>query len=163
MIPDMRANILNIERQIGPLPLALRVWYEQVGGINLYGFHPGWLKYIQYPTHLMNYCDPLQVYVLDDMLLSRLLEKHRERPMKHFEFAPDRNFKDNRSGTSTPYDIQWHDAGIDGTLPLNSSPKVTFVEYLRICFRWGGFPGMANWPEVPVEDLATLTRGLLPF
>jgi hypothetical protein len=159
-IPDMKANISKLDQQIGPLPLALRVWYEQVGAVNFYGYHSGWLKYVQFPTHLMNYCDPLQVYVLDTSLVNHLLEKHRPTPMKHFEFASDENFKDNRSGSGTPYDIQWHEAGIDGMLP---SSNLTFVKYLRTCFQWAGFPGMANWPEVPVDDLAILTEGLLPF
>ena len=90
-IPDMKANILKLDQQLGPLPLALRVWYEEVGAVNFYGFHQGWLKYVQFPTHLMNYCNPLHVYLLDEALVHHLIDEHRYTPMKHFEFAPDRN------------------------------------------------------------------------
>ncbi|HEU4783159.1 MAG TPA: hypothetical protein VFS83_07465 [Ktedonobacterales bacterium] len=40
---------------------------------------------------------------------------------------------------------------------------ITFVDYLRECFRWGGFPGWARLESRPVEDLAFLTRDLLPL
>lgn len=39
--------------------------------------------------------------------------------------------------------------------------EITFVEYLRTCFRWAGFPGLAQAPKPPLDDIATLTRGLL--
>lgn len=165
VVPDMSANMLTLDQQLGPLPLSLRIWYEEVGAVNLYGFHSGWTKYVQFPTHIMNYCDPLQVYTLDDTLVHRLLTKHQHSSMKHFEFAPDRNFKDNRSGSSTPYDIRWDVPRVDGLLPRDreEDENVTFVRYLRKCLQWAGFPGMADWPRIPVDDLAILTEGLLPF
>jgi hypothetical protein len=39
----------------------------------------------------------------------------------------------------------------------------TFVEYLRTCFRWGGFPGLRSLPKPPREELAFLTEGLSPL
>ena len=39
--------------------------------------------------------------------------------------------------------------------------EATFVEYLRACFRWAGFPGLAHAPKPPLDDIATLTRDLL--
>jgi hypothetical protein len=39
----------------------------------------------------------------------------------------------------------------------------TFVEYLRTCFRWGGFPGLRSSAKPPREELAFLTQGLLPL
>ena len=160
---DMKANVRKLDQQVGPLPLSLRIWYEEVGAVNLYGYHPEWLKYVRFPTHLMNYCDPLQVCVLGDTLVDHLLDLHQHTPMKHFEFAPDRHFKDNRAGSSTPYDISWQESVVDGVLLRNQTPNLTFVGYLRNCFHWAGFPGMATWPEVPADDLAILKEGLIPF
>ncbi len=42
--------------------------------------------------------------------------------------------------------------------------SVTFVQYLRTSLlKWAGFPGMADWPTVPQDDLILLTEGLIPF
>ena len=41
--------------------------------------------------------------------------------------------------------------------------QTTFVNYLRICFRWGGLPGLHMSPNPPFRDLAYLTEGLLPL
>ncbi len=49
--------------------------------------------------------------------------------------------------TDAPRLSQWH--------------ETTFVNYLRICFRWGGFPGWERIETRPEEDLAFLTEGLL--
>ncbi len=38
-----------------------------------------------------------------------------------------------------------------------------FVEYLRTCFRWAGFPGLAQAPKPPLDEIAILTRSLLPL
>jgi len=40
---------------------------------------------------------------------------------------------------------------------------VAFVEYLRIVFRWGGFPGWEQQEKPPEEELRFLTDGLLPI
>lgn len=40
---------------------------------------------------------------------------------------------------------------------------VPFVSYLRICFAWGGFPGLMDADDPPREELAFLRRGLLPL
>ncbi len=37
--------------------------------------------------------------------------------------------------------------------------QTTFINYLRTCFRWGGFPGFEYAEERPTE-LAHLVRGL---
>ena len=46
---------------------------------------------------------------------------------------------------------------------LAASPErdITFVEYLRRCFRWGGFPGWQHQDMRPDDDLAALTKDLL--
>jgi hypothetical protein len=58
--------------------------------------------------------------------------------------------------------------GIDGLL-LWEPHQTTFVNYLRICFRWGGFPGWnfadcddSVKPEPPAP-LTELAASLLPL
>jgi hypothetical protein len=158
---DMRAHIRELDRIAGPLPLSLRGWYEWVGAVNLFGYHPGWVSYVALSHHLMAYCDPLQVCALDDARMAELLFSHRLQRLAWFEFAVDPYVKNFTSGSSTPYAIDIRGAGIDGVVV--GFPPMTFVQYLRKCFRWAGFPGMAEWPTTPTEDLAHLTQGLLPF
>lgn len=162
-IPTQKANVHRLEQEIGPIPLTVRAWYEQIGAVNFYGYFDGWLKYVELPTHLMTYCDPLQVAVLDSSFVDQLVQINRPGQNQRLEFAADKHFKDHYAGSSTPHVIMWKEAGIDGELPPDPGRGMTFVKYLRLCFRWAGFPGMSTWTDVPQDDLTMLTEGLLPF
>jgi hypothetical protein len=73
--------------------------------------------------------------------------------------APDSTHKTNHSGGS-PYAIDIPNSAADA--PLDGDENYgTFVEYLRTCFRWGGFPGLRASKNPPREELAFLTQGLL--
>jgi hypothetical protein len=75
--------------------------------------------------------------------------------------APDSTHKTNHSGGS-PYCIDIPNPAVDA--PLDGDEDYgTFIEYLRTCFRWGGFPGFRNSKNPPREELAFLTDGLLPL
>jgi len=79
-----------------------------------------------------------------------------------FQFAPDRFFKDYYSGGGgSPYSFYLSDARADAWL---ADPFDTFVRYLRMSIlSWAGFPGMADWPSVPKDDLDFLTKDLIAF
>lgn len=52
---------------------------------------------------------------------------------------------------------------VDGEL-LGEGHDTTFVNYLRICFRWAGLPGLAYFAtERGKVELQHLTEGLLPL
>ena len=75
--------------------------------------------------------------------------------------APDPTHKTGHSGGS-PYCMSVPDAAIDA--PLDGEENYgTFVEYLRLSFRWGGFPGLRVAKQPPREELAFLTEGLSPL
>ncbi len=110
------------------------------------------------------YLDPLVVYPIEITL--QLLDYRDEADQDKegrwlLHLAPDWNFKYFVSGAGAyevrvpclaadaPLEGEWHD--------------VTFVEYLRVCFRWGGFPGLLCAPHPPADDVALLTRELLPL
>ncbi|MBV9613951.1 MAG: hypothetical protein JO031_00675 [Ktedonobacteraceae bacterium] len=169
--PSMGSYINEIEQLIGPVPLSIRAWYEVVGGVNFSGFHAEWQKhaYSSWPEDLATTvrptliyaCDPLQIYPLDSVFMTRLRQKHMPGEKFLFEFAPDRSFKDNYGGAGTPYAFFLPDMRADAWLVDLSR---TFVQYLRMSIlQWAGFPGMAEWRTVPEEDLAFLTHDLLPF
>jgi hypothetical protein len=75
--------------------------------------------------------------------------------------APDPIHKTNQSGGG-PYSIRFPDPAVDAPL-LGDEDFGTFIEYLRACFRWGGFPGLRTSATPPGEELAHLTQGLLPL
>ena len=50
------------------------------------------------------------------------------------------------------------DAGLEGEVH-----NITFVEYLRLSFQWGGFPGWEKYEDRPEKELAFLREGLLPL
>ncbi len=59
------------------------------------------------------------------------------------------------------YSMEMPNPGADA--PFGDWHKTSFVNYLRIAFRWGGFPGWERYPERPQKELAYLTDGLLAF
>ncbi len=76
------------------------------------------------------------------------------------DIAPDLHHKANESGGGS-YRIAFPDHGADAPVLELGAPS--FVEYLRECCRWGGFPGLAERRDPPREVLRQLTDGLLPF
>jgi hypothetical protein len=75
--------------------------------------------------------------------------------------APDLVHKTGQSG-GEPYSISFPDPAVDARL-LGDEEYGTFVEYLRTCFRWGGFPGLRASANPPREELEYLTQGLTPL
>jgi hypothetical protein len=104
--------------------------------------------------------DPLYVAPVE-----RALDTCRNSPDddrgREIEIAPDEWLKYAVSGGG-PYTIRLPDAAIDAPLEYEWH-KTTFVNYLRICFRWGGFPGLESRIHRPDRELAYLTEGLLPI
>ncbi len=99
----------------------------------------------------------------------RLAALHQfHEPAKLYELcqAPDRYLKSHQSGGGCWYLFLLPNADADAVLwedPV-SAALVTFVQYLRTSLlQWAGFPGMADWPTVPKDDLTLLTEGLIPF
>jgi hypothetical protein len=75
------------------------------------------------------------------------------------DIAPDVLHKANTSG-GDPYQVIFPNAAADARIE-GAEEYGTLVEYLRECFRWGGFPGLRDHPR-PAE-LELLTRDLLPI
>lgn len=58
----------------------------------------------------------------------------------------------------------WHSQDYRPMEPTPPTPSAnTFVNYLRTCLRWGGFPGFALSARRPEGDLARLVEGILPI
>jgi len=160
--PDVAAKIARLERCAGPLPLSLRAWYEIVGSVNFIGAHPEW--------EARHSNDPL---VVDPLAFA--LEEYREWWESCAEFgaeemapyavpvAPDEMHKATISGTPPSsvviYNIPLPSPTADAVL-REEPHRTTFVNYLRTCFRWGGFPGFEHAERRPERHLSHLTKGL---
>lgn len=129
----------------GHVPLSLVYFYKIVGGVNF-----AW-DYDKDPNILWEMADPIQVSSLDDLVSYVCYEYWEEDMQQYFndpefpvaflEFSADDLHKDNISG-GAPYSIQiTKERSIDSKV-LNESNNTTFINYLRICFEYGGFPGM---------------------
>lgn len=147
-----------IERKGGGLlPLSLRAFYEVVGTVNLCGEHPKWRH--------CRYLDALEVYPAEIALLGcdqYGTEADIDRdPRYRVPLAPDEYFKAGAGG-SGPYTVALGESVIDAMLE-GAWLETTFVDYLRLCFRWGGMPGWERCADPPLQDVAYLTEGLLPI
>jgi hypothetical protein len=159
---DVAAQISELEGQVGVLPLSVRAWYEVVGEVNLKGSYPGWN---------LPYLDPLVMPSLESLLHQiRPWETPREgEGLGREDFAihlPDYVSKDGFSGAS--YWIEVPNAGADAPLEgwsesTSDEQKTYFVDYLRLCFRFGGFPGFERRQSLRRRARAMLTRDLLPI
>ena len=79
-------------------------------------------------------------------------------------FSPDPTDDIHKAGESggEPYEIAVPDERADGEL-LNERHEVFFVEYLRIAFRFGGFPGYEGYDQDLPREIEDLQKGLLEF
>jgi len=155
--PEAPQYLEQLEHVVGPLPLSLRAFYLEVGGVNLLGTHPLWDPLIELERLDPLYVGPLTAEELDYFLedYADYQRRPEDRGVKPFTFhlAPDSYHKYNISGGS-PYDMAVPDARIDG-LFLNEWHHTTFVDYLRICFLAGGLP-IREWV---VSDFSLLPLG----
>jgi len=143
--PEGIENDLDaLEGEIGRLPLALRLWLEEVGTVSLEGTHEGWgydlVDYLQVETSVAEirreYAD---------------WQDARDRGWKwpfRISIAPDFLHK-NDVGGGAAYSLEAPDDKVDGFL-WNEYHQTTFVNYLRIAFSWGGLLGWDR-PGPPSE------------
>lgn len=157
--------IRQTEADMGPIPLSLRAWWEVVGGVNFIGAHADWPD--------VEVTDPLVVGSVE--LLEGLDEQFEEwqefqeqaaeegevgEPFT-LDIAPDNYHKANVSG-GPPYGVLFPSAKAD---ELFAGGPLTFVQYLRTAFKWGGFPGFEKVKPAkrPADQLCYLTAELLPL
>ncbi|MFN2292428.1 MAG: hypothetical protein ACK2UC_14645 [Anaerolineae bacterium] len=180
--PGITTRLDAFEQRFGPIPVVVRTWYEVIGGVNLMGAHPRLSHHYGLnwggSEELGCYSDPMVVYWFGrhtEALVSfylNLADDWDEMERMEEEMPPPYGIdlglsainKANHSGAGSvqiivpnpAFDtllIDWDDYWM-GTM---------FVPYLRTCFQWGGFPGLASLEEdeQPKEELSFLTEGLL--
>ena len=154
--PRDAKDLDRVEKKLkGPLPISLRCWYEQVGGVNLMGYHetlnPKAGSESPDPLVIDPFMDAICAWFGEDLEFE---ENEIELPL-----APDDISKAFQSG-GDPYAVKLPDSSADG-LFLNEAHNTTFVNYLRIAFQWGGFPGWERALPRPDKELDYLREDLL--
>jgi len=139
---DTAKAVERIEAEIGAVPLALKLFWLHVGSINLSGSHPLWGG-CEYPDPLIVFPPSYALYELDQYLADR-----KERDAHGFPYAifvaPDFYHKANVSG-GLPYSVAVPAEADDPPL-LDEWHQVTFMQYLEVSLRFGGFPGLEREP-----------------
>ena len=154
----IQKRVIAFEKEFGTLPLSLRAFYEVVGEVNFIGRHA-----TLDPADHSVATDPLVVYGLDEGIVEYDEgdeDDDEEGRPSAVTIAPDDLHKANTSGGS-PYEMAIPDLRADGEL-LNERHSLFFVDYLRLCCRFGGFPGYDDAATVPVE-IGRLAAGLVEF
>ncbi len=155
-------QIQRFEEQAGLMPLSLRAFYREVGGVNFVGRHPAWEQLFEaHRTHgiVPSNLDPLVVWGFE--LIDQYYESLDEESPFQLPIAADYELKYDISGAG-PYWIEMPDAAAD-VLLLGEWHQTTFVNYLRICLRYGGLPGMQYIRHLIPDELAYLRKDLLPI
>lgn len=131
----------------GYVPLSLQYFYKIVGGVNF-----GW-DYDTNENLIWEMADPIQVVSLDD-LVDEVQDEYWHESMQEYiadgdtehaflELSADCFHKDNISGgPSYALEITKLPA-IDGHF-MNEPHNTTFIDYLRTCVEYCGFPGIAK-------------------
>jgi hypothetical protein len=166
--PDIDDDLALLKAKSVSIPLSLQAWWETVEIVNLSGIEYTFID----PTidEIYPHSDPLWISGIEQIL--KALEHPYPYHQNYFAFAPDICSKDQEGGDSYTIELSQHaDVNLDETFS-RSYGKLTFVEYLRLAVRWGGFPGFSlygklHWmppaEKVPHHLIAELTRDLLPF
>lgn len=153
------------------LPASLRAFWQVVGGIDLVWDHSGGEKAPDLVLALdLARMDPLAVlppdraeYVLDEWRDQRAgVDPDLADPYR-LDLAPDAAHKASGGGGAA-YCVELPFLGADPIF-INEPHQLPFVDYLRLAFRWGGFPGLekhADLAEVRAL-LSDLAKGLEPF
>jgi hypothetical protein len=163
------AMVRELETKGMVLPLSLRAWMEEVGDINLAGAHPA-LCFWEDEHFPGVYADPLMVS-FDAFAFERdgWLEAYEAdedpgtmEPVLGWDPKAKARLAVVREQLDYGYSVELPDAGAD-VLLHGERHHTTFVSYLRIAFRWGGFSGWELHEKRPEAELAFLTSGLLPI
>ena len=132
-------------KDFGFVPLSLKYFYKIVGGVD---FAWNYNKEKIVPWEL---ADPIQISSLDELVSYVTDEDWKEDILDYvddeedygyafLELSADELHKDNVSGGS-PYSLKIEEEPTVDSDFVDEPHNTTFIDYLRICFDYCGFPG----------------------
>lgn len=162
---DIEDHIRELMHRVGDIPLSLEAWYREVGSVNFVGTLPSQWR-LRMPAALLHggevvhTPDPLYVAPIETALKYVAIGDVAAHNHRLF-IAPDEDFK-FLTGGGGAYEMVAPAPVADGALE-GEWHHTTFVDYLRICMRWGSLPGLPYCAAGFEKDLAFLTADLLPI
>ncbi len=161
--PKHAELVARIEARGARLPLAVRAWVLDVGGVCLAGSHPK-LCFWEDATFPGVYADPLMA-AIDLSEIEARWRRGRKSPLEvvvGWDARTKARLKIEDRELDEGYSLTLPGGGIDAPLD-GGAPAASFVEYLRLAFRWGGFPGWAGRADAPMAEIEALRESLLPI
>ena len=150
----------NAVKDYGYVPLSLRYFYKIVGGVDF-----AW-NYEVEQNVLWELADPLQIYSLDETVSYVTRADWKEEILDYvdnedssfafLELSADDLHKDNISGGNPYYLKITEKPTVDSDFVNEPHQTTTFIDYLRICFDYCGFPG--NSDNDSYREFATRVR-----
>jgi hypothetical protein len=185
--PDVDGQITALKQLLGALPITLQAWYREINTVNFIGAFPASVSAVVDGCTLKRgyELDPLCIYPPDVTLqFIRMEKEHMEREQEALSFW-NRSVQEENDVAEQAISLSWdgpskygYRGGFDYAIlePFNvfdgmmdlSGKSMSFVDYLRWCLQWGGFPGLEQLWEterfpLSQEAFYFLTRDLLPF
>jgi hypothetical protein len=154
-----RRAATRMARELGPLPLALRAFWEVVGGVDLRGAHPAWPHpaNLELPgvreTAVVWLTDPLMI-ARPDALLEQVLDEAVAGAPHELVIAPDDHGKAGYSGGQLSI---WIPADRDDPAIEGSSRPESLIEHIERALSWGGLPGFESIDGAPKDFIAAAT------
>lgn len=174
-----REEIARLETITGGLPISLRTFYAIIGSVNFVGTGPMWRedepitgrplarrmlsRYGSDPLFVFSPKIALQVYSDWQAAFTQPDPPKGVIEPDAIDIAPSHDYKIGIGGDG-PYQIRVPSTAADAPL-VDEWHQTTFVNYLRICCRWGGFPGLEHHRDRDnlKKMIADLTEGLIAF
>jgi hypothetical protein len=161
--------IVELERRTGaPLPPSLRAFWEVVGGVDFAWDYdreddPPDLEALLAEADPLSVCPAREVgYLFEEWADAIDGAPPALREPYHLDLAPDYLHKVNTSG-GAPYGFALPFLGAD-PIWVNEEHGLPFVDYLRLCFRYAGFPRLEREKDSGAAAfLREATAGLAPF
>jgi hypothetical protein len=122
---------------------------------------------VRRPAGLILRTDPLEIsgyWRLEELLndwKDTIPEDRDAVPWEVGRDAEDKTYVGDQEPNGS-YSVQLPNGSADAVLE-GEAHSFTFVEYLRLSFQWGGFPGWEKCQDRPEKELAFLKDGLLPL
>lgn len=151
----------GVNGEQGYLPLSFIKFIEEVGSVNFIGYFPDWVEKENFPL-----LDPLMVFPIEELisyhkyLTSIDGERLHSKSGSYLQFSYDEDAKEGSSGSGLGYGIKiYSQPQIEGVL-TNYGYTIDFVNYLRLCFKWGGFPNLEWFQDSIDPRFKSLIKGV---
>lgn len=185
--PDVNDQIAELKQLLGAIPITLQSWYHEVNTVNFIGAFPTSVSVVVDGCTLKRgyELDPLCIYPPDVTLQFIKMEKENAVREQEVLYSWNKLVQEENVVEEQAISLSWDGPSkygyrggfdyailepfnvFDGTMDLGEK-SMSFVNYLRWCLQWGGFPGLEKlWgtERFPLsqEAFRFLTHDLLPF